>query len=510
MTGTYDAIVIGAGLGGLSVSTFLARKGYRTLMLEKHNIPGGYATSFVRGRFEFEVALHELSDIGTEETPGALRSYLKYLGVLDKVEFLEIPHLYRSVFPGLDLTLPKGKRAYVETLCEAFPTDADGIRRFMDRIYRLTSEVGTLDALQYARFPENLKKLATLPLKIRALPRYFFATWGEVLNRDVKSPEARAVISQYWGYFGLPPARVSFFYFALALGSYISLGASYPKGRSQALSNAFVERFEELGGEARFHCGVERILTEADRVVGVRTETGEEFRADVVVSNADPISTCMDLIGLEHVPRSYMEGLRVNDIAPSSFNVYIGSARPMEELGVQDHEIFINSGFDYERDYDQFHVAGNPGELAATFYNTVWPEISPPGTTLGVLTALVYGKPWMEVPPDEYVDRKNAVADFMIERAEMVAPGLRDSLEVVEVATPLTNMRYANTLNGSVYGFNNTPYNHTILRLNPQGPKKGLFFVGVWGKPGGGYSPAMLNGQIAGRIIAMKSKPRTH
>ncbi len=63
-------------------------------------------------------------------------------------------------------------------LCDAFPYDADGIRRFMNRIYRLTSEVGTLDALQYARFPENLKKIAELPFKIRSLPRYFFATWG--------------------------------------------------------------------------------------------------------------------------------------------------------------------------------------------------------------------------------------------------------------------------------------------------------------------------------------------
>ncbi len=186
------------------------------------------------------------------------------------------------------------------------------------------------------------------------------------------------------------------------------------------------------------------------------------------------------------------------------------ATKTVEDFGLDDHEIFINSSYDYEKDYEKFHEAGNPGEIALTFYNSVWPDISPPGTSISVLTALLYGKPWMEIPPDEYVDRKNAVADFMIDRAETVVPGLRDSIEVVEVSTPITNMRYANTLGGAIYGFNNTPYNHTILRLNPQGPKKGLFFVGAWCKPGGGYSPAMLSGQIAGRMIAMKSKPRTH
>ena len=69
----YDVVVVGAGLGGLSVSALLAQRGFSVLLLERHNVPGGYATSFVRGRFEFEVALHELSDIGSEEKPYACK-----------------------------------------------------------------------------------------------------------------------------------------------------------------------------------------------------------------------------------------------------------------------------------------------------------------------------------------------------------------------------------------------------------------------------------------------------
>jgi len=69
---SYPVIVIGAGLGGLGAACQLALAGEKVLLLEKHNVPGGFATSFVRGRFEFEGALHELSDIGTEEDRGGL------------------------------------------------------------------------------------------------------------------------------------------------------------------------------------------------------------------------------------------------------------------------------------------------------------------------------------------------------------------------------------------------------------------------------------------------------
>jgi len=107
MTQKYDAVVIGAGLGGLSGATMLAKNGLRVLLLERHNVPGGYATSFVRGRYEFEVALHELSNID-QDLRGGLYRYLEYLGVAAKVDFVIAPHLYRSIFPWAGCHIARG------------------------------------------------------------------------------------------------------------------------------------------------------------------------------------------------------------------------------------------------------------------------------------------------------------------------------------------------------------------------------------------------------------------
>ena len=206
----YDAIVIGAGLGGLSAATYMANKGHSVLLLEKHNIPGGYATSFVRGRFEFEIALHELSGVGPPGHRGDLYRYLDAIGVAEKVEIVQTHEMYRTVLPDLDLTLPVGWTPYIEKLSETFPHEAEGIRRFMGRVDELSRQVGEIMKSRKVGNP------LTALTRYSSILRYLTARWGAVLDRDVSDPRARAVLSQYWGYFGFGPAQASFMIFAMA------------------------------------------------------------------------------------------------------------------------------------------------------------------------------------------------------------------------------------------------------------------------------------------------------
>ena len=86
----YDAVVIGAGNGGLVSALSLSKQGLNVLLLEKHNVPGGCATSFTRGRFEFEVSLHQVNGIGSVEQPGPLRMLFDELGVMNDVAQLGV------------------------------------------------------------------------------------------------------------------------------------------------------------------------------------------------------------------------------------------------------------------------------------------------------------------------------------------------------------------------------------------------------------------------------------
>jgi prolycopene isomerase len=501
MDSSYDVIVIGAGLGGLSAATLLAKEGQKVLLLERHNVPGGYATSFVRGRFEFEVALHELSGIGTEGKPGYLYKYLDSLGVAERVEFIRLPNLYRSIFPGLDLTLPAGGQEFEDAMVEAFPHEAAGIRRLLGRIYATSRDVAKVMSLK-----GKLGNPLMIPFKFPHLFRYLPATWGDVLRRDVKDPAARGVLSQYWGYVGLPPSSCSFINMALTISAYVKLYPSFPKRRSQALSNAFVQALEAQGGEARMSCGVRRIVVREGRVAGVITEAGEEIAAPWVVSNTDPITTCRDLIGDGLVDRRFLDRLRASDVAASTINVYLGIDRSPEELGIGAHEIFINDDYDVEGHARALKRLELPRAVAVTTYNLAAPDISPPGTTMLVITALMYGDLWARIRPEEYVDTKNRFAEAMIRKVERHIPGVRDFAEEVEVSTPVTNMRFASALGGSIYGFDAPPWDNMLTRMSARGPVQGLCFAGAWTQPGGGFQPAITSGQVAAAAVLRGSR----
>ena len=137
----FDAVVIGAGNGGLTAAATLAGKGMKTLLLEQHNLPGGFATSFVRGRFEFEPSLHEISDFGPPEDKGNVRQLLEDKIGLD-LQWIRVPEAYRLIIPNekggrLDVVMPFGKEEYLSKMEEYVP----GSRHSVTEFIRLCEEV---------------------------------------------------------------------------------------------------------------------------------------------------------------------------------------------------------------------------------------------------------------------------------------------------------------------------------------------------------------------------------
>ncbi|MCK4480175.1 MAG: NAD(P)/FAD-dependent oxidoreductase, partial [Candidatus Lokiarchaeota archaeon] len=253
---TYPVIVIGAGLGGLGAACQLALVGKKVLLLEKNNVPGGFATSFVRGRFEFEGALHELSDIGTEANKGSLYRFLERIGVIpDKIQFKQIPEFYRSVFlDGYDVTLPIGLEDYIEKLIELFPSEKKGIEEFMDMCQKVLAGIQFVVKRRGKYSPAEVLKEHPWLVRVSGL------TLQEVFDKFFTDKRLMAIIAQLWGYLGLPPSRLNAYVFIAMLITYLKWGAAFPIGRSHAFTTAIVKAFEELGGKIRFNALVNRIL----------------------------------------------------------------------------------------------------------------------------------------------------------------------------------------------------------------------------------------------------------
>ena len=127
---TWDAIVIGAGLGGLSTAAFLATNGVRTLVLEQNQVVGGCSQVFRRAgnRYEFDVGVHYIGDCAPG---GSVDRLMHGLGLEDRIEFAELdPDGFSTItLPDVTFRVPKGWDAYEQRLVETFPDQADGITR---------------------------------------------------------------------------------------------------------------------------------------------------------------------------------------------------------------------------------------------------------------------------------------------------------------------------------------------------------------------------------------------
>jgi len=489
---TKRVVVVGAGLGGLSAAAYLSRNGFEVDVFDRNSYPGGYACSFVREGFEFEASLHELSGIGPEGDRGGCYRVLEGCDVARRVELIPIPDFYTSVFPEFTVTVPYGWEAAQEAYTEQFPEEREGIANTLEFMRNMYEELNALTSA------ESIVDFLTFPVKGSHVIRSTGLTTQQYLDREMKDPRLKALFTDIWGYYGLPPSRLSFQLFAMANASYINHGPYHVKGTSQALSNAFVEVIEENGGRVHLSNGVTAITTSNGRVTGVETAKGDLVRADYVVSNANPIHAVYDLIGADNVPASYLKALAAEHIAISTFNVYMGLDCPGEEVGMSNHEIFYNATYDHDIHYDAMYQLNTPPYWAITNYNASDPEFSPPGTCVLVITSLFDYSPWMRVPPERYAEEKRALAAGLIDSADrFVAPGLKDHLKVVEVSTPLTNMRYSGNPGGSILGFDYSVTGSSMFRLPNKGPLEGLYFANAWVRLGGGFETCITSGFLA-------------
>lgn len=502
----YDVVVIGTGIGGLTAAASLAKAGRRVLVLERHNVPGGYAQTFRRGRFEFDVAVHWLTAIGTAENPGPLGQMLDGLGVSRKLTFIPVRDFIRCVMPGFDLTMPFGIEALQECLCERFPASAREIRSFIALMRGLAAEI---QAVGPGRQPPE--DLTSYPL----MQRYRGRSLADVLGALLPDETLCLALAQVGNYFSQPAGRISFIDFLFVLSMFLTHGAVLVRGKAQALAQAFVDVIEENGGDVRLNCGAARIVAGNGGIRGVTAEDGTNIVCPRVISNADPVSTCLQLLGREHVPAPYLRQLASLSPGGGIISVYLGLDCPAEELGLRNHTTFVMGGegpvsLDGTAEFDRLQRGESlfPPGVAVANYSASDADYAPPGTTVMSISTATYGTAWLKLDPATYAETKRRTADRLLGYAETLTPALRDHIEVMEVGTPLTNIRYTGNLGGSFVGFAET---RTIdpRRLATRGPLAGLYFASGWVN-GGGVPVCAMSGMMASLCVLEDEAKERH
>ncbi len=505
MARRYDAVVIGAGNGGLTAAATMAKAGKSVLLLEQHNTPGGFATSFVRGRFEFEPSLHEMCEFGSEQEPASVRELFDELGI--KLDWHLVPEAYRMVLlndPDVkDVTMPFGVEAYTEAVEKAAPGSLPSMKKFL----ALCSDIN--DALNYMSSsgghpdPKVMQKDYANFLKCAP---YSTNKVLDVIGMPVKT---RKIIEAYWCYMGVDCDHFPFYAYAIMLWKYLTTGGYIPHKRTHSISLALSNRILELGGDIWCSTKATRILMKDGKPCGVRTTHGD-VETEHVICDCSPNAVFGDMMDDSELTSAQRRAINAREIGMRGFVVYVGLNKPMEELGLDAYSYFIYDNMDTVdqvkcvNSFEKNHIQ------ASICLNAAIPDCSPPGTTIMSFTTFFGADLWDNIAPEDYVKTKRAVADQIFEDfAKATGVDVRPYIEEIEIATPATLARYTLNPKGAMYAYANSDWDSMLARLMMMKEDEiipGIRFAGGYGPRVYGYNSTYNCGNMTAKLTLADMK----
>ena len=482
----FDVIVIGGGNGGLAAAATLAEHKKKVILFEKHNIPGGCGTSFRRGRFEFEVALHQLSHLGTKENPGPLRLQFRRYGIEDEIDWIQIKELFRVNFPDkTGVSLPCERKACEEFLSQEFPKEKDNIKRYFETVYKFCSEAEAFaeKSKESQGEPGALRKAimkAGFPKIYPTLANYALKSTQEVLDEFFQDKKLQLALSAYWCFMGVPPTRFPFSILAKCTNFYLETKPFYIKGTSMVMNQAIMNAIERMGGVVCLNTGIKRIIIKDGCAVGVVDENENEYYAEKIISNISPMATYGNLLDEEQVPKEARQYLKPYTVGISAITCFIGLDCTPEEIGFTTSFTLNYKSMDANDSFkNAYKLLPDTDALVATCYTVDDPSISPKGTSMITAGTLKYGQAWEELPPEQYYQMKEEAGAKIVARLEELYPGFKDHIEEMEIATPLTHMRYLGHPGGAIYGYEQDLM-QSVFFFPTESKIQGLEFASGW------------------------------
>ncbi len=508
----YDAIIIGAGLGGLTAAAKLAKEGKKTLVLEQHYVPGGCATAFKRKGFTFEVGLHELD--GFNET-GFKTKIFNEFKVFDHVDFIRLPEFYKTVWKNDSFIFPEDVKQAKAQLISQFPDEEQGIVKFFNFIIGISSEISMLPKSKIGKFIKGI----LFPVFFPKLVKSTQVTVGQFIDDLIKSERLKLILLSNVTYYHDDPYNLAMFYFAAGQASYYLDGSYFIKGGSQKLSDYLMKFIQDNGGEVKLKSKVDKIIIEQGKAVGVQYLTSSKDNDDFTIAHGKAIVANTAIPNLTNglLPQTESEILsnQIKDMeyGPSILSLYIGFSKKPQEIGNKHYSTFvIDDSVQGVKDI----YANNKAEFAKRSfvfvdYGMIDSGLAPEGKAVGVICTMDYYADWDKLDKEAYKHKKEEVTNILIDRLEKQLPGIKEIIEYSELGTPKTIERYTLNPQGSPYGYAQTLEQSAKNRLKSRSKIKGLYYASAWSSPGGGFTGAIYSGYISAlSVIKDLKKQRTN
>lgn len=482
----YDAIIIGSGMGGLTTAALLAKLGKRVCVLEQHYTAGGYTHSYEREGYEWDVGVHYVGEV--HKPWSTIRRVFDVISD-GKLQWAPMDARYdRIVLGDSVIDYVAGRDEFKAELKLHFPDEAQAIDRYVDLLSEVSAKVPRFFAGQ--ALPRSLGMLYS---KLRRwwLPDYFFKTTREVLEGLTQNQQLIGALTAQWGDYGLPPGQAAFVMHAMVAKHYIT-GGNYPVGGATKISESIIPVIEAAGGHVFTYAGVDKVLVENGRAVGVRMhKDGVEIRAAQIVSCAGLVPTYTRLLEPQVASQ---HGLLANmpkvEVSAATLCLYAGFKGSSTELKLPKRNYWVYPSFDHDRNVSAFKQ-GDTAQTPLTYIS--FPSAKDPGwdaqypnkATVEIVALALpewfaqwKGSTWGKRGA-EYEALKAKLSAGLLETLYQHQPQLRGALDFCELGTPLSTEWYQWNEQGEIYGLDHTVQRFQQHWIHSQTPIKGLYLTGA-------------------------------
>ena len=519
----FDAIVIGSGIGGLTVAAILSKmQKKRVLVIEKHWVLGGQTHVFPRkGKFKWDVGIHYVPGLDEKEMPREILDYITN----GKLKWNKLPYEFEKfIYPDFTFIVPSNKIEYLNKLIEKFPDEEKAIIKYfkdVEKVGRWTSiDIANKVLPSYARIVMTIYNTFN---KKKAL-----GTTGDYLNSHFKNDKLKALLASQWGDYGLPPSKSAFAIHALIVQSYFT-GAYYPQGGGKSIASSIKPVIEAAGGKCLLNSEVTGLIIKNNTAVGVKVKSvkGErkdeyEIYAPIIFSNVGAYNTYKYLLKDKANPK-IIECLERVQTGDSSVSLYVGLKGNPAKLGFTGGNNWINERYDHDKIHEGNNILLNPKSCFLSF-----PSLKSNdgyNHTAEIITFVNYKmfEKWDNTAwrnrDEAYYQLKETITRNLIELVEKHFKGFRELVSYTELSTPLTMKSFVNWNKGMYNGIPAVPERYKMKFLTPKTPVKNFYMtgcdvssLGILGAMMGGIAAASLQLGSLGffKIISTAKKEKAY
>ena len=408
----FDVIIIGAGISGLVCGCYLAKAGKKILIVEQHDKPGGYCTSFKRKEFLFDAAAHSF---GSYRMGGNFKKILAELGVDKLIGIRRFDPSDTVITPDFSISFFNDVQKTISHLATVFPEEKQNIERFYNFIL-------------------SVDQLGTVSLRNKT----FADLLGEFF-KDIRLINTLAV--PVFGNGGLPPSLLHAFTGLKIFSEFIIDGGYYPDDSMQSLPNALDTIVKQHQGTILYKSLVKKIIINDGKASGVVLDNNLSFCSECVVSACDITQTLKTFIGDKIIDGPSNDKLDNMMPSISTFTLYMGIARPFKGLPQEGTNTWYLPYYDLDKMYT--FVGKSDFDNVGGFML----RVSPDKKTILAFSPAPYNTKsfWRQ--------HKKEITQLFLKRIEKHIPGLQEHIAYLDSATPYTHYRYTLNLKGANYGW---------------------------------------------------------